>query len=531
MLAALAAALAGGAAVAAPDEKNCGTVVMPLMNDISSMSPLYGFTNGYNGDAVGLMYLTLLWIVDNSRIDWSRSLAQSITTTDDQTFTVTLRPWVWSDGVPVTSADVAYYFKLAKAMGPDWADYGLGGMPYKVKSFTVISPTQFQIVTTEKVNPTWFILNGIGNLTPLPEHAWRHTTLDQMFQAQSEPGFFRPVDGPVMVSQLDVGIDATFVPNPRWPGAKLHVSRFIFSFMNHSGESLLDLRAGTVDLARLPSEFYGRMKLPAHTHVVVLPQEPYQNMMSLNYRNPAMAAFADVRVRQAMEDAIDQAAIVKDVFHGIGDVAYAPVLESMPQFMSPAIKAGHFPVGYDPVKARALLAAAGYAPGKDGIMARDGRRLSFTFLLAAGSNTNTALYEAVQSELHAVGIEMKIRNISYNEMLDIEQNQPLDWDATGDGIAVNPYPSGESVFLAGSGGNEAGYNNATVNRLIERNLADPDPAYLYDYEDDISAQQPAIFLPRGRPIYLVNDRLHGLEAFYAGSAFAPDELYCTGGSP
>jgi hypothetical protein len=49
MMAALAASLAGGSAVAAPPD--CGTVVMPL-NDISSMSPLYGFTNGYNGDAV-----------------------------------------------------------------------------------------------------------------------------------------------------------------------------------------------------------------------------------------------------------------------------------------------------------------------------------------------------------------------------------------------------------------------------------------------------------------------------------------------
>ncbi len=521
----------GLAPASATDSGDCGTVVMPMKHDISSMSPLYGIADGYNEDAVGLTYLSLLWIVDNNRIDWSRSLASAITTSDDQTFLITLRPFAWSDGAPVTADDVKYYFELAVAMGPDWPLYGQGGLPQKVKSFEVLGPTQLRIVTTGKVNPAWFIYDGIADLTPLPRHAWGHITLDQMYQAQSRAAFFRPVDGPMMASALNVGIDAVFVPNPAWAGPKLHLSRLIFTFLDSSGEALLGLRSGAVDLAGLPNTLYGRMAPPAGTHTVVLPQEPYQNMLILNYRNPAMASFGDVRVRQAMEDAIDQAAIVKDVFHGAGDVAYAPVEAGMGGFVSPAAAAGRLPVGYDPARALALLAEAGYARGADGVMVGHGRRLSFTFLLAAGSDTNTALFEAVQAQLRAVGIEMKIKNISYTEMLDLMQSQPLRWEATGDGQSVNPYPSGEAEFLAGSGGNAGGYNDATANRLIENNLADADPARLYAYEDYISAQQPNIFLPRGRPIYLVKDRLHGLQAFYAGSAFAPDELYCTGGAP
>jgi hypothetical protein len=97
---------------------------------------------------------------------------------------------------------------------------------------------------------------------------------------------------------------------------------------------------------------------------------------------------------------------------------------------------------------------------------------------------------------------------------------------------VAPYPSGESLYLPGAYGNAVGYDDATATRLIERNLADPDPAYLYAYEDYISAQQPEIFLPRGRPIYVLNDRLHGLDGFWSGSDFEPDALYCTpGGAP
>jgi len=352
-----------GSEVRADPSGDCGTVVMPMKHDISSMSPLYGITDGYNEDAVGLTYLSLLWIVDNSRIDWSRSLASAITTSDDQNFLVTLRPWVWSDGAPVTADDVKYYFELAVAMGPGWPLYGQGGLPQKVKSFDVLSPTQLRIVTTEKVNPAWFIYDGIADLTPLPRHAWAGRTLDEMYQGQSRADFFRPVDGPMMAAALNVGIDAVFVPNPAWPGPKLRLNRLIFTFLDSSGEALLGLRSGAVDLAGLPNTLYGRMAPPAGTHTVVLPQEPYQNMLIINYRNPAMAPFADARVRQAMEDAIDQPALVRDVFRGAGDVAYAPVESGMAGFVSPAIAAGRLPVGYDPARARALLAAAGYAPG------------------------------------------------------------------------------------------------------------------------------------------------------------------------
>jgi peptide/nickel transport system substrate-binding protein len=528
----LSAALLGSAgAQALADTRPCGTVVMPLTEDVTSLNPLYGSSSGYNEDAYGMMYLNLLWIVDNARIDWSRSLARSITTSDDQSFIITLRPWSWSDGVPVTAADVALFFRLTAAMGPSWPGYGAGGLPMIVKSVDILGPLQIRVVTVHKVNPTWFIYDGLATVTPLPAHAWGRDSLDAMYQAQSTPAYFQPVDGPLMVQSLNVGIEAVFVPNPKWQGPALHLTRLVFEFLSSSGAALLALQAGTVDLARLPNEFYGRLRLP-HTYADVLPQEAFQNMMSLNFRNPGMEAFRDVAVRQAMADAIDQPAIIRNIFHGAGDAAYAPVEASMGAFVSPAVAAGRLPVGYDPARARALLAAAGFAPGPDGIMGRDGKRLSFTFLLTAGSATNDELYETVQSELRAIGIEMKIQNVAYNEMLALEAGAPDRWQATGDGLTVAPYPSGESLYLPGAYGNAVGYDDATATRLIERNLADPDPAYLYAYEDYISAQQPEIFLPRGRPIYVLNDRLHGLDGFWSGSDFEPDALYCTpGGAP
>ena len=51
-----------------------------------------------------MMFEQLVWVNRNHDIDWTRSLASSISIGDNgKTFDITLRPWVWSDGVPAVS--------------------------------------------------------------------------------------------------------------------------------------------------------------------------------------------------------------------------------------------------------------------------------------------------------------------------------------------------------------------------------------------------------------------------------------------
>ncbi len=525
----LAMLCAGGAAWAAPAAsapENCGTVVLPLAEDVDSLSPLYADT-AIDSEVGSMMYLNLLWINSSDNIDWSRSLASAVTTTDDQTFTVTLRPWLWSDGVPVTAGDVAFYFDLAKRIGPTWPGYGLGGMPDIVKSLTVLSPSQFQIVTTHKVNPTWFIYNAISQLAPVPAHVWAKDSLDEMFQQQTNPAFFAVDDGPLIVKKLDVAQHIELVPNPRWQGAPLHFSRLIMLFEHGEGADLLKVESGTLDLAVLPNELYGQLKPFPGTHIELHRPEFYQDVIIPNYRNPRDAFFHDARVRQAMVDAIDQKAIIDGLLHGAGTPAYAPVLPSMTQFLSPAMKAGDYRVGYDPAKARALLAAAGYKPGPDGIMEKDGQRLEFTYLEQTGSDLVTEMDEAIQVDLRKVGIDMNIHTVEFNQIISLMVGSPHGWDAAGLGQPVTDYPSGENSFLAGSAQNLGGYDDPEANRLIEQNISNPDPNDLYAFETYISAQQPVIYGPRPTGVLLVRNRLHGVVDFYDMITLAPDRLYCS----
>jgi peptide/nickel transport system substrate-binding protein len=520
----------------AEQKGDCGTIVLPTgigetsSDDLTSFNPLFVET-AYNQEAAWSLYPNLLWINRFSQIDWSRSLASAVTTTDNTTFTITLHPLHWSDGVPLVAADVVYYFSLAKQLGTNWTGYGAGGLPYIIQSIKILNQSQFQITTTHPVNPDWFIYNGIGTLTAFPQHAWQNYTLDQMDQLQSTPSFFNVVIGPLKIQKLVFGQYASFVPNPAWDGPKMHFSQLVFKFLRGDGAEMQGVESGNTDAAMLaPSLFNFARKIP-NTYIDVLPADAFVNVINLNYQNPADDFFHDVRVRQAMEDSIDQTTMVNLVFHGEADTAYGAVPDDMTAFLSPAMRAGIYPVGYNLAKARALLAAAGYTPGPDGIMQKHGKRLSFSLLEPAGSDAFVAMDEFVQSQFRKAGIEMKIHATDFNQMLALMSGQPLRWDAADSGAPVQNYPSGEGELQTGAFQNFAHYSDPKMDQLIEKNVNNPGLQNLFDYETYVSAQQPLIYYAIQLPTVLVANRLHGMTEFVdPAGQFAPDQLYCTPGT-
>ena len=519
---------------ASAEQKNdCGTIVMPTgagqteSDVITSFSPIYSDSQ-YNEEAGWLMYPSLLWINRFSQIDWSRSLATAVTTSDNTNFLITMRPWHWSDGVPVTAGDVAYSFALDKGLGPDWVDYGQGGLPYIVKSLKVLSATQLVITTTHAVNPTWFIYNAISGLAPLPEHAWKKYTLDQMYQLQTTPSFYDVVDGPLKLQRFDVGLDAVFVPNPAWEGPKMHFTRLVFNFIQGDGVAVQGVEAGDLDEGALPTDLYASIHNHPGLYTVILRQSHAENVIAINFKNPNVAFFRDVRVRQAMIDAIDQVGINRGLEHGAGDPGYGPVPRSYTQFLSPQMQAGSYPVGYDPANAKALLAAAGYTPGRDGIMVKDGKRLAFTYLEESGTDAIVELDEIIAAQLRDVGIEMKIRVMDFNQILAVMAGPADGWQATGVGQPINNYPSGEGSYQTGAFQNFGGYSDPKMDSLINENINKPGLAPLFAYETYVAQQQPVIFGPRERSVILVNNRLHGIAEFIDPvGMYAPDQLYCT----
>lgn len=525
---ALIIALLPATARAAPAQGDCGTVVAEANNDISSFSPLYANDLG-DSRAAQLLFQPLVWVDRHGQVDYARSIASKIDVSPDTTrYLITLRSWHWSDGAPVTAGDVVYEMQMIKQLGLNYPGYGAGGIPMQIKSVTAPDPMHVQIVLTGPANPLWFIDNGLSQITPLPAHAWAGMSLAQLFQAQSDPAFFNVVDGPMRIQSLVVGMDAVFVPNPLYDGPKPHFQRLVLNFIHGDGAAVQQVEAGDLDFAPVPEELYNAVRHLPGVHLELLSPVSFWYYLCLNLQNPHVAFFRDVQVRQAIQDALDQKAIIKLVFHGFGDQVFTAIAPVDVNFLAPALAEGHYPVGYDPAKSRALLAAAGFVPGPHGILQKHGHALTFTALMTTDSAEGAEMVLMMQAQLRAVGIDMQLHQVAFGDMMQALQNQPQAWEAAQLGTYLNQYPSGEGMFETGAGQNNGGYSDPTMDRLIQASIDKPGLAALYDYETYIAAQQPVIFLPTEKHLELVSNRIHGVDGLSDGELLAPDSLYCGG---
>lgn len=520
--------------VLAAAPQTCGTVIVPPgvgsgapPASVTELNPFF-VNSTYNGVASGLLYEGLIWVNRNHTITWSRSLATKIDVSKDNTvFTVTMKPWTWSDGQPVTAKDVQYTFDMIKKLGPTYLNYGTGGIPTVVKSFKVLNSQQFEIVTLHPVNPTWFEIEGLPILAPYPEHAWGKYSINQMWRRQSDPSFFKVIDGPYQVASFKLGRHIIFTPNPKYQGHKSRISRFIMKFLHSSGSEIEGIRTGSIDISNLPFSLWQEGHRLKDVRLIKLPPAFGFDYTQLNYKNPAVSFFRDVKVRQAMVDAKSQRIANKLLLHGLGTVQHGPVPVDPPTFLSPSARAGRWPVGYNPAKAKRLLDEAGWKPGPDGIRVKDGRRLAFTYLQASGGSTSMLRAELAQQWLRAVGIDMKIRLVTFNQILAL-QEKPLAWEAAGFGWQLGSYPSDGAQLRTNGAQNQAGYSDPKMDRLLNAVTTEPGTDALYKYQDYAAEQQPELFSGNPGSVILVHKGLRGINKFISPTgSWSPQYLHFT----
>ncbi|GAA1738001.1 ABC transporter substrate-binding protein [Luedemannella helvata] len=113
----------------------------------------------------------------------------------------------------------------------------------------------------------------------------------------------------------------------------------------------------------------------------------------------------DLNVRKAISAAIDREALIQAVAGGYAEVNWSVVPTIVPGYDANVKSAV---AGYDQAQAKSLLAAAGYTPGSDGVMTKDGKPLTLT-ILSAAEDPWPALDQLVQDQLAQVGIKAEIK--------------------------------------------------------------------------------------------------------------------------
>ena len=285
------------------------------------------------------------------------------------------------------------------------------------------------------------------------------------------------------------------------PARPPDLNRVIFDMVPDASARVTALLAGKAHIIQnVPSHKVQRLiGDPAVIVKTTLGTRP--KFLDLNVTRPP---FDDVRVRRALNYAVDANALLDEVAGGYGVVLPGP--------LSPAnvyADPGLAPYGYDLEKARALLGEAGYSP-KD-----------IAFVIDVDESYSEIAF-AVSTQLQVLGLDVSVRTWEYSAvkplLLNCERQAFLrDW---GDS-AFDPVGYVEAKWQTYSEGTPAGrgnfscYSNARVDELIQAGASESDPkqrAKIYDeMQRLIQEDAPAVFLYVPQEIEAASATVHNWE--------------------
>ena len=221
----------------------------------------------------------------------------------------------------------------------------------------------------------------------------------------------RPVgSGAFMIKEYVAKDHATMVRNPAYTrkapwseraGPAL-LESVVWKFVPEAGTRVTTLESGeTHGIYLVPAQALPRIERDTNLRVDKLPWPGVPRIWLLNTTKPP---FDDVKVRRAVNDAVDKEAFLATVYKGTGLKAFAPLTAVM--LDDPALRQAY---PFDPAKAQSLLGQAGWQPGADGIRTKGGQRLEIVLNAIEYGGGADPTAQLIQSSLRDVGIDVKIK--------------------------------------------------------------------------------------------------------------------------
>ncbi|GAA4618175.1 ABC transporter substrate-binding protein [Saccharopolyspora hordei] len=410
------------------------TLRIGLQQQIDSLNPFLGYTLAAT-DIFRSIYPTLTtYRAEDFAVE--PELAESWETSPDKlTWTFHIRRGVtWSDGQPVTARDAAYTFN--RMMTDPAAATANGNF---VENFeTVTAPDDHTLVIrTKSPQATMLAIDA----PIVPEHVWSKVTDVASFANDQMPVVG---SGPFVLTDYRPEQDVTLTANPDFWRGPPKVAQLQFIQFKNSDAAVQALRKGDVDVVQklTPAQFDALAGEADVQQVKGQGRRFYElilNPGATNSENEPIGtghpALKDVRVRQAIDHAIDRQTLVDRVMGGYAQVGggYLPPIFSDYHWTPPQ------PRAFDLALANRLLDEAGYPRGEDGIRhTPQGEPLTFDFVLHGSRSEDTQVGEFVKRWLADVGIAVELQPVSDNQLND--RTTAGDFDMVISGWSANPDP-------------------------------------------------------------------------------------------
>ncbi|WP_407642406.1 ABC transporter substrate-binding protein [Arboricoccus pini] len=239
---------------------------------------------------------------------------------------------------------------------------------------------------------------------------------------QDKSGFGRrPIgSGPFRFERWESRRQIVLARNKGYWRKEARLKRLVFRPITDANARLSELLAGNLDvLVEVPPDstdvfrrtggFQFTEQVGPHLWYVIL--------------DAASSPFNDVRVRQAVNFAVNKQAIVDDLLQGTATVAAGPIPAAFSWATDPSVQ----PYPYDPDRARALLQSAGYD-----------RAQTITFYVPDGGSgmlDPVGMATAIQADLAAVDMRVRIQTYEWNTFL-AKVNGGLAGSRSGDGAKM-----------------------------------------------------------------------------------------------
>lgn len=134
--------------------------------------------------------------------------------------------------------------------------------------------------------------------------------------------------------------------------------------------------------------------------------------------NVTKAPFNDIKVRKALNYAIDKQQVIKVALLGEGTAACGPLPSSIPGYWPGMCD---YAPKYDPAQAKSLLAQAGWRPGSNGMLEKGGKPFTLTLYSSATPTSWNSSAQLIQQQLKQLGITVKIQNFEFGTLLSKAQ--------------------------------------------------------------------------------------------------------------
>ncbi len=400
----------------------------------------------------------------DKNLDIEGELAESWQVSADQkTITFKLKPNLkWADGKPLTSEDVLWTWQAVideKTGSPYASDYQL------VKKAETPDSLTFSVTYEQAYAPA---LDSWSGLQILPKHLLQGQDLHTTAFARNPVGSsYYQLDSWTHGENIKLSRNASSVLGPA------QIDKLVTRIIPDSSAQFLELMADNIDSMSLDPIKYARIipARPVLKQKLALYKELGSGYTYMGF-NLKHKPFDDVRVRHAINYAIDKQEIIDGVYLGLG-IDIASPYKPGTRWSNPNLKS----YAYDPKKARALLKEAGFVDADgDGFLERDGKPFSFEIITNQNKEREkTAVL--IQRRLKDVGIDVQIRAIEWASFISrFIKTGDFDVVVLGWGLGLDPdqFNIWHSSQQAPGQFNFIGYNSPTVdafNALVYRGQA------------------------------------------------------------